>query len=521
MLFVYIKRVVILGFLVSSLILLNVFSEENLLENLPSEQAILQSIIDKKEQEEKILKDLEDQRLKELKEEQERIKDEIKEALKVDKIDRAVEYAEVFDNSIKHTFLFEFTQEAFDAMVASMIEYDQIFGADVWPGDYRSNEYQSITVTYIDHDTVISIEEVGIRTKGNIYSRRLPIDELGNHQEVHYMLKFNETFDYEEGTDEYTALKKREVFDIEQLLFKWNNTGDPGFSNEVYSLDLFQKVGVVVPNASFAEVLIVIDGEVKLRSLYNIFEHFDEEFIRKHFQDEPTKEVGDLYKMSWSADLTPINEAGVLGVRNWETGFRPLYGKETNTKNNDYGSIIDFTYQLAEQDIVKRKQWLDTRFDVDSYIKSLAVNVLLGNPDDYRGNLNNYYMYFDETGYATYIPFDYDNSLGVGWPGADNFSDYTLGNDIYNWGRISYGYFDQRPLVDNVLYYEEYQILYENYLEEYIDSGLFSYEAYHDIVELVDTLYGDTFAIYNNREYYFNTKIERTLEQIEYYRNQR
>ena len=271
MLFVYIKRVVILGFLVSSLILLNVFSEENLLENLPSEQAILQSIIDKKEQEEKILKDLEDQRLKELKEEQERIKDEIKEALKVDKIDRAVEYAEVFDNSIKHTFLFEFTQEAFDAMVASMIEYDQIFGADVWPGDYRSNEYQSITVTYIDHDTVISIEEVGIRTKGNIYSRRLPIDELGNHQEVHYMLKFNETFDYEEGTDEYTALKKREVFDIEQLLFKWNNTGDPGFSNEVYSLDLFQKVGVVVPNASFAEVLIVIDGEVKLRSLYNIF----------------------------------------------------------------------------------------------------------------------------------------------------------------------------------------------------------------------------------------------------------
>lgn len=521
MLVTNIKRVLILLMLLSTLFALNYFTEDNLVNNLPSESDVLASILDKQAQEADLLKQLEEQRAQELKAEQERIEEELKAALKENGIDRQAEYEELFDNSVKHIFMFEFTQESFDAMIDSMVEYDEQFGSGSWTGDYRSNEYQRINVTYIDHDTVLTIEDVGIRTKGNIYSRRLPIDDFGQLQPVHYMLKFNETFDEIEGTPEYTALKKREVFDIERLLFKWNNTGDPGFSNEVYSMQLFQDAGVIVPNSSFAEVQILIDGEVKLRTLYNIFEHFDEEFIRKHFQEEATKEVGDLYKMVWSTDLTPITDSNLIGVRNWETGFRPIYGKETNTDSADFSNLINFTFQLAETNVVRRKEWLEANFDVDSFVKSMAINVLLGNPDDYRGNLNNYYMYFDENDYGYYIPFDYDNSLGIGWPGADNFVDYTLGNDIYDWGRISWGIWTERPLVDNILYYEEYQILYEDYLEYYIESGMFSYESYGDLVDMVDLLYGDEFTVYNNREYYFTTKIERTLEQIIYYRNQR
>lgn len=495
----FLKRFLIIALTLSVLTVLEVSSDESILNSKPSQEDVLKRISDRNQQEE-ILKDL-------LNSNQDRKQKE--------------DYADLFDLSIKHTFIIEFTTEEWEGLINDMETYFEQFGS------YKSNNYRNVTVTYIADDEIFTIEDVGIRSKGNIYSRTLPVDSSGNVLEIHYMLKFNETFDLDENTTEYDALKKREVFNIEQLLFKRNNTGDPSYLNEIYSYHMFEEAGVPIPQGTLAEVRIVIDGKVENIYLYNVFEHFDEEFIRNSIQDEPTKEVGDLYKGSYSGTLDPITESYLYGIRNWETNHRPIYSLETNKDYKRYGVLINFSEELNNPNLVERKTFLQNNFEIDNFIRAMAINVLTGNPDDYRGNGNNFYYYFDENQVMTYLPFDYDNSFGSGWTGTDNGTpfgnghcNYTLCNDIYEWAMLPWANFGI-PLWDNVIVYEEYQLLYEDYLMEYIDSGLFSVEAYQAMFDQAEALYGDDHEMIFDKAYFINEKIRVVTEDVEYYRNQR
>ncbi len=487
-----IRRLLIFLFVGTTLFTLEIATEETLLLNLPSHEDVIESILDKQKQEEEIQEELD----------------------KSISRDQNQDYLDLFNHSVRHTFIIEFTQEEWDGLIDDMISYNDMFGS------YRSNNYRNVTVTYVSDDDVFTIEDVGFRSKGNIYSRYLPVDQYGSVREIHFMLKFNEIFDLEENTLEYDALKTREVFDIEQLLFKWNNQGDRSYSNEVFAHEMFDQIGVVTPEASFAEVKIVIDGVVELVSFYNIFEHLDEEFIRKSLQDTPTQEVGDLYKGTWFGSLEPIFDTSLIGVRDWETNYRPVYGLETNVNKLEYSNLILFTYGLNKPDLTERQEYLETNFNIDSYIRSMAMNVLLGNPDDYRSNSNNFYLYFDENDYLTYIPFDYDNSMGSGWNGLPAFIDYSLGNDIYEWGVFPWNNFGA-PLTNNLFEYDEYRILYEDYLMQFIEEGIYSVESYSELFNVVNRLYGGQFNMVNDKVGYINVKTQVVTNQVEYYRNLR
>lgn len=489
---IWLKRVIIITMIFSTLVYLEANAKDTLFLTLPTTEDVIKSIEDKNRQEEVINEQLEQNQGR----------------------DQDADYQTLFDMTVKHTFIIEFTQEEWDGLINDMEEYYDMFGS------YRSNNYRNVTVTYIADDETFTIENVGIRSKGNIYSRWLPVDSAGNVIEIHYMMKFNETFDLEEGTEEYNALKKREVFDQEQLLFKRNNTGDPSYINEIFSYQMFRQMEVPVPSATLAEVQIVIDGRVENVYLYNVFEHFDEEFIRRHLQEEPTKAVGDLYKVSWSGTLDPIYDESLIGIREWETNTRPVYALETNKDNPNYDYLIDYSFDFNQLNLDTRKEFIDQYFNVDSFLRAMAVNVMTGNPDDYRGNGNNFYYYFDEEGVLTYLPFDYDNSFGSGWPAAEGHCNYTLCNDIYEWGFLPWNYFGI-PLWDNVIYYEEYQILYENYLMQIIDEGIFSEASYLEMFNIAYQLYGDDHDMYYDKSYYIREKIRVVEEDVEYYRNQR
>lgn len=491
-----IRRIIIFSGLAISLITLELTSEESLLMQLPTYDEVVESLIEKQKQEDKIPDPV-----------------YVADGEPSNREIQIADYQELFSNQVRHTFIIEFDQQEWDGLIQDMEDYNDLYG------NYRSNNYRKVTITYIDDDSTKVIRDVGFRSKGNIYSRRIPIDEWGNPREIHFMLKFNETFDIPEDQPAYNALKTREVFDIEQLLFKWNNQWDPSYTNEIYSYEMFETIGVPIPQASYAEVRIVIDGKTELVSFYNIFEHYDEEFIRKNFQDEPSKIVGDLYKGSWSGNFDPIYDSSLYGVRNSELNSRPIYSKESNKDLIDYSNLVLFTYGINHSDLDLRKTYIEENFDVDSFIRTMAMNVLLGNPDDYRGNINNYYFYFDENDFMTYIPFDYDNSLGSGWNGDPAFIDYTLGNDIYIWGQFDWS--PEPVLWDNIIYYEEYQILYENYLMQFIEDGIYSVESYNSMYQTTLDLYGDNFSISNNKSDYIAEKIRIVTEQVEFYRNLR
>jgi len=182
--------------------------------------------------------------------------------------------------------------------------------------------------------------------------------------------------------------------------------------------------------------------------------------------------------------------------------------------------LVDFSFGININDLNSRKEFIENYFNIDNFMRAMAVNVLVGNPDDYRGNANNFYYYIEEDGYLTYLPFDYDNSMGAGWPGHPSFINYTLGNGIYEWGWETWMPCG-KPLWDNTIVYEDYQILYENYMMQLIEDGTFSEATYLEIYEKAEALYSDIADMRYDKTNYFALKIDAVTSDIEYYRSLR
>lgn len=544
-----IKRILIISTLLLVLLLLSLNSEESLLLNLPSELEIINILATERAQKEELIRAqidyLETQKklvsyykeqlktqqdyitLQQLEYEEERLK-AIEETLKkeytLNDRDKPQDYQNLFDDRIKHTFVIDFDSVEWERLNQSMNMYFNEFGT------FRSNEYVKTNVTYFGDEEMIFIPDVGVRTKGNDFSRYPPQESNGTIRPVHYVIKFNETFDEEEGTLEYEWLKTREIFDLEKLALKWNRNFDPTYISELYAHRLFQEAGVIMPKITLTKVIIRIDGVVRMTELYTAQEYMDEEFIRRNFITDPSNDVGDLYKVIFPGTLEPITNMNMVGIRDWRTNTRPVYGKETNQDSLDYAPLLRFTRDLDRYTGETLQIFLEDKFNVDMFIRSMAANVLLGNPDDYRGNANNYYLYFGQDDYLTYIPFDYDHCMGQGWDGAYTmifwetpvFINYSIGNDIYIWEGNSFTPLsDNTPLVDKVLEFEEFQILYENYLEEFITEGYFSMEYFSNLFDNFQSLYGDEFTMTNNKEFYITAKTRNVLEDVEIYRNKR
>ncbi len=107
------------------------------------------------------------------------------------------------------------------------------------------------------------------------------------------------------------------------------------------------------------------------------------------------------------------------------------------------------------------KAFYEKWFDVDFFLKTYAINITCGMDDDYWGNANNYYLYFDTgskgTGKVYFIPFDYDNTLDASINGdKEGFKHNPL-----DWGRGA-----DRPLIDRLLSVPEYRKKFSNFLLE-------------------------------------------------------
>lgn len=101
--------------------------------------------------------------------------------------------------------------------------------------------------------------------------------------------------------------------------------------------------------------------------------------------------------------------------------------------------------------------------DVDLFLKTYSINVILGMWDDYWGNKNNYYFFFDKSGKAFFIPYDYDNILGVSCSGI--CADAGIKSPL-EWGATD----NTRPLINKMLAVPDFLAKYKQYLVEYSDQ---------------------------------------------------
>ncbi|HRE88770.1 MAG TPA: CotH kinase family protein, partial [Myxococcota bacterium] len=381
------------------------------------------------------------------------------------------------------------TEAEWDALIAHMLEYAAI------DGNMRTNRYFRADFVHEGQAGDTTIEEVGFRTRGNT-TREVP-EADGVFQRAHFKVKFDALFDLTPGTPEYDIRDERRFAGLKELSFKWGREKDPSQIRELFAYELFRAVGVPVPRVVPVDLTFQIGERIVHYGLYLGIENVDKPFLGKRFGSDND---GDLYKCLWlnegPATLTPITNRQAVGVKDWTRNYRPAYDLQTNEETSSHADLYALIDNLDTLDDAALTDWLETRFDVEHFLRALAVNVLVGMPDDYWAMGNNYYLYFG-AGKTRFIPWDYDHGLGGGWGGEPAWDHEQIADsDPFVWKNLNraLGVNVDHPLVERLLRIPTYRARYAVLLDAILDSGHFSPEAWRALFDRQAPLYAPYLA---------------------------
>jgi spore coat protein H len=448
-------------------------------------------------------------------------------------------YAEIFDDAVPHEFIIEISQEEWDGITQDMLDYAEKFPIDLfYTGDgreYRTDHYRKADFIYRRSDgTEVKLTQVGIRCRGN-ESRRLPYQN-GLYYKSHFKVKFDETFDMQTTDPAAIALSKRRFAGLQALNFKWSRYllgggyENKSKINELFSYSLLGKIGVNAPRMSMGTLLFRIAGKAVNYGLYGIVEPVDKPFLNRRYGAVD----GDLYKClnlepTKVPDLTEKSLMGDnIGVKDVDTNYRPIYDLQTNATTSGHSALKAFVHQLNTLEGQQFVDYMDANFDVDRFIRYLAMGIYINNVDDFRFLANNYYLFFNTKGKIEFIPYDFDISLGTNWHGEMGYDEF-IDEDIFKTKNLTalFGDTSPRPLVDKVLAVGKYREQYLKYLKDYIlpVNKLFLFSEYKAKFDQVFALYGDKtdsdtqdpdpMGLAGYEQKYFFDKTKNVLDQLQ------
>ena len=282
-----------------------------------------------------------------------------------------------------------------------------------------SDHHFSASFLYESANYTKSIVDVGFRVRGNT-SR--------NADKKSFKISFNEFV----GGQKFKGLEKMNLI---------GQHNDPSLLRYWLSLKVLADNGLVSSRASFVKLFI----NEEYKGLYLNVEHIDDEFVQKRFVDD---DEGNLYKCLWGSDMM------YRGTSTSE--YQWSYELKTNKSAQDYSGLIQFLYQLNYANNNEFPCFIEEHFEVDLFLKTLAVEQIIGHWDGYAFNKNNYYLYQQPSnGKFVFIEYDMDNTFGIDWVGID----WTF-RDLNSW------YSDERPIIERLLSIPYYRDQFNRYLEE-------------------------------------------------------
>lgn len=304
------------------------------------------------------------------------------------------------------------------------------------------------------------LDSIGIRLRGNT-SRRRPEGNTGQlHQpqntdwnKCHFGLDFNK------------FVKGQRFNDLKALNLKWFKH-DSNYVRNIYCYDLFERFGVwTAPQASYCKLTIYVEGDAKpaYYGVYALLEPVNEDYLKDR-SDYWGTSMGNLWKASGGASFEPTNSIGIeYDDPEGQNSINYKYDLKTNEDELTFAKaeLNDFISNLNNKTGEEFKAWINSKMDISLFLKTYAVNVIVGMWDDYWVNAANYYFYFPGDGKAYFIPYDYDNTLGTSYVLYDSGS-----QDPLQWGRSN-----GRPLINKILSFDEYREEYKGYLKELIDPN--------------------------------------------------
>lgn len=233
-------------------------------------------------------------------------------------------------------------------------------------------------------------KNVGFRLKGNSTLRTA-------WSQGNYKLPFRLNFDKFEDT--YPGIKNQHFFGFEELSFS------PGYSDqslirEKLAADVFKNAGIPAAATAFYKVYIDLGDGLKYCGVYTGVELPDDHMIKSQLGEES----GNIYKPE--SNLTSFVQS--------------VFEKKNNEIAADYTDVKNFVGALNSTTRTSNpaawRNGLEAVFNMDHFIKYLAVNNAIVNWDSYGSMAHNYYLYSHSAKKLMWIPWDHNESFS-GSPG--------------------------------------------------------------------------------------------------------
>jgi len=222
-------------------------------------------------------------------------------------------------------------------------------------------------------------------------------------------LPFRLNFDKFE--DDHPELDNQRFWGFDKMTFS-NGHGDPSLLRAMLAAEVFATAGV--PAARSAPVRIWVDhGEGPTYfGLYTMVEDPSDRMLEAQFGDDS----GNLYKPEPESEPATPEEPLGPGTR-WLELAVGEFDKKTNESAADWSDVaaaIDALHAPRADPAAWRTR-LEATFDVDGFLRWLALNQTLVNWDTYGFMPHNYYVYGDpgRGGRLVWIPWDLNEALLV------------------------------------------------------------------------------------------------------------
>ncbi len=252
----------------------------------------------------------------------------------------------------------------------------------------------------------------------------------------------------------------RKFYGLEKMNLNGEHN-DPSIIRSKLSWDLFKQMEVVGSRCNYVELYI----NNRYYGLYVNVEHIDEEFTENRYGNK----IGNLYKCTYPASMTYLgNDKEDYRINN--------YILKNNLVQDDYSDLINLISKLHNSVSSTLPANIEPIFNVNSFLRYLAVEVFTSHWDGYSFNKNNFYLFNNlATGKFEFIPYDVDNTFGIDWFNID-----WANRNIYSWWNLN----EARPLTSKILGNQVYKDRYSFFLHELITRYASTAKIFPEIDEI-------------------------------------
>lgn len=301
--------------------------------------------------------------------------------------------------------------------------------------------------------------KVGFRLKGN---SSLSSTWRSGVYKLPFRLKMDE---YE---DTYPEIKNQRFYGFKEFSMS-PAYADNSLIREKVVADIFRMEGVAAAQTAFYKIYINFGDGLKYCGVYTMVEVIDDTMVKKQFGEDE----GNIYKPEST----------------FQSYVQSQFEKKNNETTPDYSDVQAFVAALNSTDrTTNAAQWranLEKTFNVDNYLKYLAINNTIVNWDSYGAMAHNYYLYNSPTNKLTWIPWDHNMSMTSTSTTGGGMAGGGAGRSAVSLAMTEVG--TGWPLIRYVAADPVYYAKYKQYVRSFTDN-VFTTSKMNELFEKYTTL---------------------------------